>query len=212
MHLWVHNLAFPVTVLGPGRRVALWVAGCSLRCTGCITPQLWERSAGARKNPTAVVERLLAIEESLDGLTITGGEPFEQPGSLVELIDRVAVERPHWSVLIYSGHRFAALRRRGPDTRALLERTDVLIAGPYRPDRPPEHPLAGSGNQRVHLLSDRGRALREQIAAMPMHQANLGFADDGSEPWLIGVMDGAHRAAVKQALGTAQTPEQEEKR
>ncbi|MEM7016481.1 MAG: 4Fe-4S cluster-binding domain-containing protein, partial [Pseudomonadota bacterium] len=40
------RLAYPVTALGPGRRVVLWVAGCSLRCKDCITPELLDSEQG----------------------------------------------------------------------------------------------------------------------------------------------------------------------
>lgn len=201
MDLWVHNLAYPVTALGPGHRVALWVAGCSLHCRGCITPGLWERQAGVRKDTASVAQRLLAMQTPLDGITITGGEPFEQPAALADLLRVIIDERPHWNVLVYSGYRLAALRRMGPDADALLKQTDVLVAGAYRPDRAPNHPLAGSGNQRIHLLSAQGKGLREQIDALPRNQANLGLSGDGDGQWLIGVMARPVRARINRSIG-----------
>jgi hypothetical protein len=117
------------------------------------------------------------------------------------MLDRIAGERPDWSVICYSGYTLAALRRRGPDAAALLARTDVLVAGAYRAERRPSHPLAGSGNQRLHFLTDRGMDLREAIDALPRNRANLGLAADGGDPWLIGVMDTATRTSIAATLG-----------
>ncbi len=202
MHLWVSKLAYPVTALGPGERLALWVSGCGLRCRGCITPNLRDRHAGVRKTTGAVAERLLAVSRRLDGLTITGGEPFEQARALAELLRQIRAARPHWSVLVYSGHTLASLRRRGAEAEALLGQIDVLIDGPYRSDRPARHPLAGSGNQAVHLLTERGRGMLKHIKALPMGQANLGFGTLDDEDWLIGVMDPATRGAINTRLST----------
>ena len=199
--LWVHSYAHPVTVLGPGRRVVLWVAGCSLRCRGCVTPQLWDRGAGVRLAAGAVADRLLAIDEPLDGITLTGGEPFEQAKPLGALLSALARERPDWSTLVYSGRSLAALRRAGPDAERLLARTDILVAGPYRQDRPATHVLAGSGNQRIHYLSDRGSALRATVETPPTDRVNLGLSASGEQHWLIGVVDAAARASLKVALG-----------
>lgn len=200
--IWVHHLAYPVTALGPGERLALWVSGCSLQCPGCITPHLWARDAGTRKGTSAVASRLLAIDRPLDGLTITGGEPFEQAAALAALIDAVRPGRPHWSVIVYSGYRLAALRRMGADPAALLARTDVLIDGAFRQDRPSRHPLTGSGNQCVHYLSARGARLRAAIAGLPRNQANLGLAESQDDDWLIGVIDPERRASINQAIGS----------
>jgi anaerobic ribonucleoside-triphosphate reductase activating protein len=205
VELWAHSLAYPVTALGPGRRVVLWVAGCAQRCRGCITPGLWERTAGTKTSTSAVARQILALATPLDGITITGGEPFEQPTALADLVDSLTRARPRWSVLVYSGQTLPGLRRRGRCAAALLARTDVLVAGAFRLDRPPRHPLAGSGNQRVHFLTARGRALQAAIDALPRNQVNLGLDADGGD-WVIGVMDPPSRAVLHTALHAQAAP------
>ena len=32
---------YPVTALGPGRRIGLWLQGCALACPGCISQDSW---------------------------------------------------------------------------------------------------------------------------------------------------------------------------
>jgi len=199
MKLTVYALAHPVTALGPGTRVALWVAGCPLHCPGCLTPHLWDARAGVAVGIERVAEAVLAIPHPLDGLTLTGGEPFAQAEPLAELLDRLRAIRPDWNVLCYSGYTLAALRRRGAGSARLLARIDVLVAGPYRERRPQTHPLAGSGNQRIHLLSTRGRALAPALNRAPPDTLNLALGPHG-EQWLIGVARGAARTAIHQAL------------
>jgi anaerobic ribonucleoside-triphosphate reductase activating protein len=190
------RLAYPVTALGPGRRAVLWVAGCPLQCPGCISPELRDPAAGARLPWSRVLARLLALP-GLDGITLTGGEPFAQAGPLAELLEALAPARPDWDVLAYSGYSLARLRRLGPDVERLLAGCDVLVAGPYRADRPARHPLAGSGNQRVYRLSPRSQGPRWED--LPDQPANLGSGAAGD--LLIGILNPARRARLHRDLG-----------
>ncbi len=200
MKLSVYAMAHPVTALGPGIRVALWVAGCPLHCPGCLTPHLWDADAGVAVAVEQVARALLAIPYPLDGLTLTGGEPFAQAEPLAELLEHLKAARPEWNVLGYSGYTLAALRRRGAGSAHLLAGIDVLVAGPYRERRPQTHPLAGSGNQRIYLLSERGRDLAPAIDRAAPDALNLALGSHGE--WLIGVARGAARTAIHRALGS----------
>lgn len=199
IQLNLYALAHPVTALGPGTRVALWVAGCPLHCPGCLTPHLWDVRAGAAVDVERVVKAILAIPYPLDGLTLTGGEPFAQAEPLAALLDRLRATRPTWNVVGYSGYTLAALRRRGAGSGRLLAGIDVLVADPYREGRPQTHPLAGSGNQRIHLLSARGQALAPALDRVPPDALNLALGPDGQQ-WLIGVARGVARTAIHRAL------------
>ncbi|WP_461325238.1 4Fe-4S cluster-binding domain-containing protein [Bradyrhizobium diazoefficiens] len=42
----VSRIHFPVTTLGPGRRLGIWFQGCSIRCPGCISMDTWMEGAG----------------------------------------------------------------------------------------------------------------------------------------------------------------------
>lgn len=201
MKLRLARLAYPVTALGPGRRLALWVAGCPLGCRGCITPELWTLEAGREVAVKRVLERISVLDVELDGITLTGGEPFVQAAPLARLLSGLATLRPHWNVLVFSGYPRMALARRGRDCKDLLARTDVLIAGPYDRRRPAVHPLAGSANQTVHYLSARGRSLRPVIEATPFDRYDIGLGS-GDRQFLIGVLDPAKRRSLHRALGT----------
>jgi anaerobic ribonucleoside-triphosphate reductase activating protein len=187
------SLAWPVTSLGPGRRVVLWVAGCKKRCAGCVSPEMRATSSGRLVPVDALERRLLRLDEGLAGVTISGGEPFDQAEELADLLDRLRARRPNWSVIVYSGHVLATLRRK-PSARRLLEFADVVIDGPYRRDVAQSHPLAGSGNQRIRLVSERGRAMRAELAACPMQGVNFGLGP-GLVNMIIGVPGGDGRSS-----------------
>jgi anaerobic ribonucleoside-triphosphate reductase activating protein len=140
-------------VLGPGIRFGLWVQGCGIGCTGCISPQ-WIPFAGGEVVAVAALAERIA-REAVDGLTISGGEPFDQAGALAELVRAVRARRD-LSALSYTGYTLDHLRRHGtPDQHALLAGLDLLIDGPYLPRKHADLRWRGSANQRIRLLSGR---------------------------------------------------------
>jgi anaerobic ribonucleoside-triphosphate reductase activating protein len=192
------HLAYPVCALGPGRRLALWVAGCTLRCPGCISPELQPAGSGEEIAVARLARHMLNLPGPLDGLSLTGGEPFEQAGALAALLEIVLAARPQWDVLAFSGYPLSTLRRRVADADKLLAHCDLLIAGPYAKRRPAHHPLAASDNQRVHCLTRRGEALAE--TGLACKQADLARGKRG-ETWLIGILDARQRAELHRAWG-----------
>src|SRR5262245_55340012 len=67
---------------GPGRRFALWVQGCAIRCPGCCNPEMFAHDRGTQMTVDGVLARVRA---GVEGVTFLGGEPFEQAGELAEL-------------------------------------------------------------------------------------------------------------------------------
>jgi len=200
MNLTVHSLAHPVTALGPGRRVVLWVAGCAKHCEDCMSPEMQDSEAGKVIPVATLLNRLLELDPRLDGLTLSGGEPFDQPAALAALLRALRLERPQWNVLIYSGYTLNEICSDMTGRAEVLNHVDVLIDGRYRKDVPPHQPLVGSGNQCIHYLTQRGRGLRPDIEAAPPQQLNWGLGD-GSFDMLIGVADESLRDTVREALG-----------
>ncbi len=200
MKLNLYSLAYPVTALGPGRRVALWVAGCPLHCEACITPGLLSADAGKPIDIERVAQRLFALPVVVDGITLTGGEPFAQAQALSALLDAIKGRCPHWNVLTFSGFPIESLRHGTLWQRRLLARIDVLVDGPYAARQPGHHPLLASANQRMHLLTRRARELEEDFVASPRNAANLGLNPD-TDGWLIGILDSASRRRLHDSIG-----------
>lgn len=151
--MYVARILYPVKVLGPGNRIGLWLSGCHRGCPGCSNPELWEQREEQRISVQRLSEILhrLAEEHTVDGITITGGEPFEQTGEmhgLLTLIGDITAD-----VLIYTGFALEELEARGdPETAAALGWTAVLIDGAYRQELNGALPLRGSQNQRIHCF------------------------------------------------------------
>lgn len=134
-------------VAGPGARTVVWVAGCLRRCPGCMKPDLFDFGAGNDMAVDELAARILSVP-ALDGVTFSGGEPFEQAVALGAVAQRLKARGFH--VAAYSGYRLEALQadpiRFGP----LLSSLDMLIDGEYRHDLPGPFPLKGSANQHIH--------------------------------------------------------------
>ena len=138
---------------GPGWRAAVWVQGCTLRCPGCFNPETHEHAARSFWNPEALAERLM--DGPVEGVSILGGEPFEQAAACARLARRA--RELGGSVVTYSGytHRFLA-RSRLPAVQRLLAATDLLIAGPYVAAQATDGTgWHGSSNQELLFLTDR---------------------------------------------------------
>lgn len=45
--MYIDRLLYPITALGPGERIALWVSGCDRKCNKCANPELWDDYSGA---------------------------------------------------------------------------------------------------------------------------------------------------------------------
>lgn len=150
MQLRVAQMVNDTEAEGPGRRFALWVQGCSLRCPGCCNPEMFSADkGGALHDVDALVERILSVP-ALEGISVLGGEPFEQHEALAELCARVRAAG--LSVMIYSGYSLAELTARQVD----LSHVDLLVDGRFEQDKPEtRRRWIGSTNQTMHFLSPR---------------------------------------------------------
>ena len=85
MELSLSRVHFPVTTLGPGRRLGIWFQGCSIRCPGCISADTW--GPGKRRVGIAqLLEQLTPWLAEAEGITLSGGEPFDQFPALLALL------------------------------------------------------------------------------------------------------------------------------
>ena len=148
---------------GPGARFALWVQGCTVRCPGCCNPAMLDPAGGRAVSPGEVVREVAVVRDRVEGVTLQGGEPFEQAAPLAEVAR--AVRALGLSVMAFSGYTLEELRAaRDPGVAALLGETDLLVDGRFDRERPErERRWVGSSNQRFHFLTDRYRPGIERI-------------------------------------------------
>ena len=137
---------------GPGRRTSVLLTGCSLGCVGCWVPHLHAAEAGALVPVGLLADAVLDPAYERDGISILGGEPFQQPEGLLGLV-RALRARGCRHIVAYSGYTYEQLRRlaiRKLAIGAVLDEIEVLIDGPYVQVRAADAgPWTGSGNQRV---------------------------------------------------------------
>lgn len=141
---------------GPGRRWALWLQGCPIRCPGCCNPEMFDERAGTLRSLEDLCASLgAAADRGVEGISILGGEPFSQAAGAAA-VARAAKARG-LTVMVYSGYTLAELGQRS-DAGPLLALTDLLVDGRFEQDRPePPPPVGrrwiGSTNQVMHFLT-----------------------------------------------------------
>ena len=151
-HVRLGRIDHGVEAEGPGKRTVVWFQGCSIRCIGCINPHLFSRKGGTSVSPEAIVNG--ATEHGDEGLTLIGGEPFDQPEALKNLA--TAAQRAGLGVICFTGYRFDDLRLRGEPFSEALQSIDLLVDGPFEQDNPENsRALVGSNNQRFISLTSR---------------------------------------------------------
>jgi anaerobic ribonucleoside-triphosphate reductase activating protein len=153
MVLRVHYLLEASRGNGPGLRAVLWLQGCTLGCPECFNPQTHARAGGELVPVGELADRLETLPASVEGLTVSGGEPLQQAAPLSRLLARVR-GRTTLSVVLLSGFAWGEIEAmKGSDQ--LLAHVDVLIAGRYDHTRRLARGLVGSSNKTVHFLTDR---------------------------------------------------------
>jgi anaerobic ribonucleoside-triphosphate reductase activating protein len=172
--LRVHSFLPYSRANGPGVRAVLWVRGCSLGCAGCYNPQTHPRAGGESVTVGELAGRLARLADTVEGLTVSGGEPLQQRPALLALLGRVRAETP-LSVLLFTGYSWDEVQR-FPESAALLACVDVLIAGRYESRRHLAHGLRGSANKTIHFLT--GRYTAADLETVPA--AEVVIAPDGS--------------------------------
>jgi anaerobic ribonucleoside-triphosphate reductase activating protein len=194
---------FPVTVLGRGRRIGLWLQGCSIGCRFCMSTDTWHHEGGVMLPVDQVAAWCRAqAADGIDGITITGGEPFEQAPALRVLLERLrawlARDHPAADILCYSGMRLHRLKARHGAILALL---DAIIPEPFRHDRPPGATWQGSDNQPLVALSDLGRERYGPYldGTLPIERS-LQFAVHDERLWLIGIPERGHLRRLGETL------------
>ena len=143
---------------GEGVRVTLFVSGCTNHCKGCFQKETWDFDFGQIYDKKVEDEILEALNKPyIKGLTLLGGEPFEEENQkvLTRLLRRVKEELPQKDIWAYTGFildqdLLKYGKRHYEMTDEMLNYIDVLVDGPFIEDKK-DISLAfrGSKNQRI---------------------------------------------------------------
>lgn len=150
MDIRVSGIENDSIVDGPGIRMTLFVQGCPHRCKGCHNPQTHDFGGGTLMDTDEVTAKILG-NPLLDGVTFSGGEPFEQAEALYKI--GTAVKSKGLNIMVYSGYTFDELKAKSVDNDyvgKLLGITDILVDGRYIDEQRSLMLLfRGSTNQRI---------------------------------------------------------------
>ena len=132
---------------GPGIRMAIFFQGCLHKCEGCHNPGSWPMYVGDTVDTNDLMLKM-ANDALLDGITLSGGEPFLQPQPALALA-RFARQRG-LSVWCYTGYTFEQISVWQDNRKTLLQNIDVLVDGPFKlEEKSLDIPWRGSRNQRL---------------------------------------------------------------
>jgi anaerobic ribonucleoside-triphosphate reductase activating protein len=192
MRIRLNKAHYPVTSLGFGRRIGIWLQGCTIGCPACVSQDTWAA------DPDREVELDILLSWCREvgaagcaGVTVSGGEPFEQPAALAALIDGLRelgpLEPGGFDILCYSGLPLSKLMR---DHAEILARIDALIPEPFVATLPRGHLWRGSANQPLVPLSDLGWArYGGSMEALPAGKGQFQLTVDDECLWAIGIPD-----------------------
>ncbi len=166
---------------GPGARFVVWFQGCTLGCPGCFNPTTHDPASGRRIAITELVQELDRAaapaardrRRPIEGLSLSGGEPLQQPDAAVALLD--AARALGLSTLAFSGYTLDEIRAL-PGGRDVLARLDVLIDGRYVARERLATGLRGSANQGIQLLTERYTLA--DVEATPVAEIRIGPTGD----------------------------------
>lgn len=150
--LSIHHVAkIEADILGPGRRVAVWTAGCPMRCPGCIEEPLQSVDAGQPWSPEELHARLLPFLRAFGAITFSGGEPLYHRKALFELL-ALAKQDAEVEVMLYTGYSAKRFLREYSEFHPLI---DLCVAGPFVEQLHGDFLWRGSSNQ--EFLSPSGK-------------------------------------------------------
>lgn len=139
-------------MVGPGLRDAVWVQGCRIRCPGCANQAYLPHEKRVLMPVKMLIMHFKNRENKIDGCSILGGEPTEQPEAVVQLLR--GVKALGLSTVVFSGRVLEDLQK-DSTCHEILANTDLLIDGPYIQSlQDTTLHWRGSTNQRFHILNN----------------------------------------------------------
>lgn len=153
MKIRIAGISNDSIVDGEGIRFTVFIQGCIRNCRGCHNPQTHDLTGGYEVDVDDLIEQMKK-NPILDGLTISGGEPFLQSRACEELARKA--HEIGLNVWVYTGYTYERLLEfeRG-HAKEFLKQIDFLVDGEFRiEERTLSLPWRGSKNQRLINMND----------------------------------------------------------
>ena len=149
---------------GDGVRVSLFVSGCRNCCKGCFQPETWDFKYGTEFTQETENQILEFLRPSyISGLTVLGGEPFEEENQriLAPFLRKVKETYPSKTIWCYTGYVLEKDllpedgRKHCEATGEMLKYIDILVDGPFiEEQKNTSLKFRGSENQRILKLKE----------------------------------------------------------
>lgn len=138
------------TVNGEGFRSVIFLSGCPHHCPSCHNEAMQSYTYGESIQISDLLQRIQKVRPLIDGITLSGGEPFEQSKALVPLVHEL--KNLGLTIWCYTGYTYEDLHIH-EDHKLLLKYLDVLVDGPFIEALKDSHLIyKGSSNQRILRL------------------------------------------------------------
>ncbi len=192
------NLVYaPVLTLGPGVRIGIWFQGCSIRCKGCISKHTWEFDKKYIIKMSDLINQIkqYSVMYKTKSITISGGEPFDQPSALLRLLKKLKKFKFN-DILLYTGYKMEYLQKKYKDT---LNYIDVIIDGPFIETKKTNKIYKGSSNQKMYILNNKLKEIYQEYSKKTKNN-KLQIIDKNNEIYLIGIPEVDFQEKIKNKL------------
>lgn len=182
----LHDMRMHTSALGPGIRTAIWFQGCNKRCPGCMSPKSRDVNGGHIVSTEDVINAIVSTHD-IEGITISGGEPFLQISALHEIIGTIKRDTD-LGVIIYTGLTMNDLRKMNdPKVDEIIDGlADLIIDGEYIDELNDGKSLRGSSNQNINFITDRYKGYAD-LYGNDTREAEVFI--EGEEAFFVGIPD-----------------------
>lgn len=134
-------------VNGYGIRYVIFCQGCAHHCVGCQNQETWDLKGGKEVSVEELVKDI-SKHKHIDGITLSGGDPFFQQEECVSLLNLLPKNLDVW---IYTGFKYEDIK----DTQ-LAQMADYIVDGKFEQDKKVAGKMYGSSNQRIINVKNGG--------------------------------------------------------
>ena len=135
---------------GPGIRLVVFTQGCKHNCKDCQNQHTHSFEGGKLISIDSIIDKMKE-NPLIDGITLSGGEPFEQAKELSILAKKAKLLG--YDIITYTGYEYEYLESNSSELNSwndLLQNTDILIDGKFDIEKKDlKLRFRGSTNQRI---------------------------------------------------------------
>lgn len=181
--LWrLNRIQYPLYNHGKGKRIGITVQGCTLACPDCISKDTHSKTGGKQISVELLVDEISKIAQFYDGVTIVGGEPFQQYEQLIAFCAYLK-QKTGLEIYVFSGYTLNELFNLYPD-KLFLQFIDYLMDGRYVKEKHDNQNVRGSSNQKLYKFENGEAILQTSYFQSDKFSVSV---DDDKQVYLCGI-------------------------